>query len=698
MATATHLSQPGVKKGKPYPLGSTPDENGVNFSLYTSKASLIELHFFEHNDQSRPSKTFKLDPLLYSTGNYWHIYVEGAKSGQLYGFVIHPPENSPDILQHDSSKLLLDPYAKCIVDDSYSRSKACKKGVKNFKTAMKSVVVDISDYDWEGDKPIQRPFNDETIYEMHIRGFTANANSGVANELKGTYRGLIKKIPYLQKLGIHCVEVLPVFHFDRQASPEGRVNYWGYQPVSFFAPHRAYSSDKSNTGPINEFRDMVKALHKANIEVILDVVYNHTAEDGIGGPVLSFKGIDVLSYYLLDFDDPNLFVNASGTGNTINANHSVVRRMILDSLRFWVQEMHVDGFRFDLASVLSRGEDGEPMKNPPIIWSIDSDPLLAGTKIIAEAWDAAGLYQVGCFVGDRWAVWNGHYRDVVRRFVRGDMGMLSELTHVIGGSPSLFNDENRDPQRSVNFITAHDGFTLNDLVSYNEKHNEGNGENNRDGHNDNLSWNCGVEGPTNDQEINDLRTRQIKNFFTILMLSQGQPMILMGDEFRNTHDGNNNVYSIDSELSWFDWEKTSMNKGLVRFVRKLLEARRESELFKDRTFWYKPYGTDIAWHGLKQNKPDWGSHSRSIAFELYHTEFVDSIYVILNAYSEPLEFELPKPKKGFTWVMLVNTALPSPKDFVSEKKRKPYKEKSYLAESYSCAVFDMIRIDNLKIK
>lgn len=678
-------------KGATFPLGPTADNKGVNFCLYTSKASFIELHFFDRHDQSKPSHTFKLDPLINNTGNYWHIYVEGAKPGQLYGYVVHPPASSRSRLQHDPSKLLLDPYAKCIVDDAYDRSKASKPGANNFKSAMKSVVVDISNYDWEGDRPIERPFNDETIYEMHVKGFTANPNSGLPDDIRGTYRGLIEKIPYLQKIGIRCVELLPVFHFDRQAAPEGRVNYWGYQPVSFFAPHRAYSSDKSYEGPINEFRDMVKALHKANIEVILDVVYNHTAEDGKGGPVFSFKGIDVLSYYLLDSKDPNMFVNASGTGNTINANHSVVRRMIQDSLRFWVQEMHVDGFRFDLASVLSRGEDGQPMDNPPILWSIDSDPILAGTKIIAEAWDAAGLYQVGSFVGDRWAVWNGHFRDVVRKFVRGDEGMLSELTHVIGGSPSLFNDENRDPQRSVNFITAHDGFTLNDLVSYNEKHNEANGEDNRDGHNDNLSWNCGVEGPTDDPDIKNLRTRQVKNFFTILMLSQGQPMILMGDEFRNTHRGNNNVYSLDSDVSWFDWEKNKNNKGLVRFFSKVIAARLDSELFKDRNFWYQPEGTDIAWHGLKHNDPDWSHHSRSIAFELFHTEFTYKIYVILNAFSEPLEFELPKLKQGYTWVMLINTALPSPNDFVSERKRKPYEKTSFTAEAHSCAVLYLKR-------
>src|SRR5882672_7165191 len=434
-----------------------------------------------------------------------------------------------------------------MVPGTYIRASACNPG-DNTATAMKSVVVDVSAYDWEGDAPLRRPCSRTIIYEMHLRGFTRHPSSGVSEETRGTYAGLIEKIPYLQQLGVTAVELLPVFQFDVQAVPpgDGRVNYWGYQPVSFFALHQAYSSRQDPLGPADEFRDMVKALHRAGLEVILDVVYNHTAEGDHHGPTLSFRGLDNQAYYILAADRSR-YADYSGCGNTLNANHPIVRRLIVDSLKYWVEHMHVDGFRFDLASILSRDPSGHPMPNPPVLWDIESEPSLAGTKLIAEAWDAAGLYQVGHFVGDAWKEWNGRFRDDVRGFFRCDESTVTRLADRIIGSPDVYGHKNREAEVSVNFVTCHDGFSLNDLVSYNEKHNEKNGESNRDGDNDNRSWNCGVEGPTDDPGIERLRNRHVKNLLTVTLLSLGIPMILMGDELRRTQHGNNNAYCHDDE-------------------------------------------------------------------------------------------------------------------------------------------------------
>ena len=382
---------------------------------------------------------------------------------------------------------------------------------------MKSVVIDPTKYQWEGDTPLHLPSARTIIYETHVRGFTRHPSSGLSPQIRGTYAGLIEKIPYLQRLGITAIELLPVFQFDAQDCPQGMVNYWGYQPVSFFAPHQAYSSRRDPLGPVDEFRDMVKALHRAGIEVILDVVFNHTAEGGAGGPTLSFRGLDNTTYYTLERDRAR-YADFSGCGNTLNANHPIVRRMILDSLRYWVEQMHVDGFRFDLASILSRDSSGHVLPDPPVLWDIESDPVLAGTKLIAEAWDAAGLYQVGSFIGDSWKEWNGHFRDDVRSFFRAEKGSLKRFADRFVGSPNIYGHKQREPEQSVNFVTCHDGFTLKDLVSYDHKHNQGNGENNRDGHNDNRSWNCGVEGPTDDRAVEKLRNRQIKNFLTTNLL------------------------------------------------------------------------------------------------------------------------------------------------------------------------------------
>ena len=654
--------------------------SGVNFALFSYHATDVELLLFDRPHAAEPSAVFRLDPKTNRTGSYWHIFVPGLKAGQLYGYHLNGPFAPEEGHRFDPSKVLLDPYARAIVDDPYDRVIATQYGVENCAQAMKSVVVDPGAYDWENDQPIRRDFNESAIYEMHVRGFTRHHSSGLPDAKRGTYAGLIEKIPYLQRLGVQIVELMPVFQFDRQSAPGDRSNYWGYEPVSFFAPHRGYSSRQDWLGPVDEFRDLVKALHRAGIEVILDVVYNHTAEDGSDGPTISLRAIDNRIYYLLDLANRADYIDDSGVGNTLNGNHTVVRRMIMDSLRYWVQEMHVDGFRFDLASVLYRGQDNQVLQIPPLLWDIDSNPVLAGTKIIAEAWDAVGLYQVGSFVGDRWAVWNGRYRDTVRRFVKSDAGVIRDLSDAICGSSQVFMQPDRNPMRSVNFITAHDGFTLNDLVSYNDKHNEANGEGNQDGSNQNNSWNCGAEGPTNDPQIDALRRRQIRNFFTILLLSQGRPMFLMGDEVRNTQHGNNNAYSQDNEISWFDWDKVNEEQGLLRFVSGLLRFRQKSKLFRRQSYLAGPGGTNIFWHGVHLQQPDWGDQSHSIALELFTPNGDDEqehIYIALNAYWEPLTFQLPDLPAEWGWARLVDTSQSSPLDFADppillEENQKHY--------------------------
>ncbi len=484
-----------INKGSASPQGSTLMKDGVNFSLYSKNATAVTLLLFREIEDVIPFREIKLDRSFNKTYHYWHIHIEGLKAGQLYGYRVHGPHDPMAGHRFDSAKILIDPYCKAItVPKGFDRKSAGTNGEPQ-TPCMKSVVADLSAYDWEGDERLNRSFAQTVIYEMHVAGFTKHPNSGVSADKRGTYAGIIEKLPYLADLGITAIELLPVFQFDAQDCPPGKVNYWGYSPVSFFAPHAAYSSSSDPLAVLDEFRDMVKACHRAGIEVILDVVFNHTSEGDENGPTYSFRGIDNSIYYILE-TDKSRYANFSGTGNTLNANQPIVRRMIMDSLHFWVKKMHVDGFRFDLASILSRDEQGKTLENPPVLWDIESDPCFAGIKLIAEAWDAGGLYQVGSFIGDSWKEWNGQFRDDVRSFLKGDQGRLTVLAARLLGSPDIYAHENREPEQSINFVTCHDGFTLNDLVSYNQKHNEANGENNRDGSNDNLSWNCGVEGET----------------------------------------------------------------------------------------------------------------------------------------------------------------------------------------------------------
>jgi glycogen operon protein len=602
-------------KGQSYPLGATVYPDGVNFSVYSKNSTAIELLLFNHVADSEPARIISLDPNMNRTYHYWHVFVPDLTPGQLYAYRAHGPFQPERGLRFDGDKTLLDPYGRGVaVPKNYSRDAAARPG-DNAAVAMKSVVADPSSYDWEGDTPLRRSFAQTVIYEMHVGGFTRHPSSGVATAQRGTYAGLIDKIPYLQDLGVTAVELLPVFQYEEQDAPGDLPNYWGYSPVSYFAPHCSYSSRRDPLGPLDEFRDMVKALHQAGIEVILDVVYNHTAEGNHGGATLCFRGLENDAYYILEADR-TYYANYTGCGNTLDASHSIVRHLILDSLRYWVVEMHVDGFRFDLASILTRDEYGHPLPSPPILWDIESDPVLAGTKLIAEAWDAAGLYQVGSFIGDQWKEWNGEFRDDVRSFVKGDRDTVSKLASRLLASPDVFAHEEREPEQSINFVACHDGFTLNDVVSYNHKHNEANGEGNRDGHDHNLSWNCGVEGPSDDPAIEQLRSRQVKNFFAITLLSMGTPMLLMGDEVRRTQQGNNNAYCQDNEISWFDWSLLDKYADIHRFTKQLIHLRlrfKSTREDHDMSLSQVLQQAKIQWHGVKLNQPNWGSDSHSLA-------------------------------------------------------------------------------------
>jgi isoamylase len=647
----------------------------------------MELLLFDTADSPQPTRVITLDPNLNKTCNYWHVFVPGLNAGQIYGYRAHGPFDPRRGQRFDPGKVLLDPYGKAVaVPSGYSRSAAGGVG-ENISTAMKSVVSNPRAYDWEGDIPLKRPFVRSVIYEMHLGGFTRHPNSGLAPEKRGTFAGLMEKIPYLKELGVTAIELLPVFQFDWQDCPEGRVNYWGYCPVSFFSPHHAYSSRKDPLGVLDEFRDMVKALHREGIEVILDVVFNHTAEGNQHGPTLSFKGLDNRIYYMLD-DGGASYANFTGTGNTLNANNPIVRRMIVDCLHYWVEVMHVDGFRFDLASILSRDENGCPMVNPPILWDIDSDPVLAGIKLIAEAWDAAGLYQVGSFIGDSWKEWNGKFRDDVRRFLRGDNGSVQNFATRLLGSPDIFGHEEREPEQSINFVTCHDGFTLNDLVSYNYKHNEDNGEGNRDGYDDNQSWNCGMEGPSDDQYVENLRTRQIKNFQAVTLVALGAPMLLMGDEVRRTQRGNNNAYCQDNELSWFDWTLPYRHRGVFRFCRHLISRRLNRDMSTEASVMSLNQllrRSRIEWHGVRLHQPDWSDDSHSIAVSTWSHDEHLMYHLMFNAYREALEFQLPPASADTSsgWRRLMDTFLESPDDICNWKDAPTIGAPSYTVQPYS---------------
>jgi isoamylase len=666
-----------VERGKPLPFGALPFRNGINFSLFSKHATTASLILFQPGG-TKPLAEIPLDEQCNRTGHMWHLFVHPLDLDIHYGWRLDGPHDLKKGHRYDPGIILIDPYAKGLSggvvwgQPGIYHDKG-EEGERIYHHRLGCLLVE--DFDWEDDAPLRTPLEDTIIYELHVRGFTVHPSSGV--RYPGTYRGLTEKIPYLQELGITAVELMPVFEFDenehlRHHPKTGELlrNFWGYSPIAFMAPKASYAFNGRDGNQVNEFRQMVKAFHRAGIEVYLDVVFNHTGEGDERGPTVSFRGIDNRIYYMLDGQGG--YRNFSGCGNTLNCNHPLVRGMILDSLHYWVSEMHVDGFRFDLASILGRGPDGEVLQNPPLLERIAVDPVLADTKIIAEAWDAAGLYQVGSFPAwGRWAEWNGYYRDQVRLFWKGEKGIVSQLASRLCGSEDLYSSSGRRPYHSINFVTAHDGFTLHDLVSYKEKHNEDNGEENRDGEMNNSSVNFGVEGPTENHLINGKRRQHMKNFIATLLLSQGVPMILAGDEFRRTQQGNNNPYCQDNEISWVNWELADQHADMLRFTRLLIAFRKRHHSLRREHFF--GYGPGIRWLGEKAEDPDWSDRARWLAFLLEGhkaPEVADNdIIVMLNASDQVRHFTVPKA--GSKWRRVIDTARPSPEDIFADEDEAP---------------------------
>ncbi len=658
----THPTQ--LQTGHCRQLGATPEHGGVNFAIWGRPAALMELLLFAHEADEHP-QILLLDPEEHRSGYYWHVFIPGLHVGQIYGWRVVSPLIALQGVVIDCQKVLLDPYChRILLPHGYERSAATTPG-SHFAHCAKSVVVDLAHYDWEEDRFPRHALSNSVIYELHVGGFTKDPSSEVDEALRGTYRGLIEKIPYLQELGITAVELLPIFQFDPQDARPGLSNYWGYSPMGFFAPHAGYAADASLLGVLDEFRDMVKALHKANIEVILDVVYNHTAEAGDDGPIFCFRGLDNPAYYILDGEGHN--TNYSGCGNTLNASNPMVKKLITDSLRFWREQMHVDGFRFDLAAILSRDKSGHPQLDPPTLLAIDSDYTLAHCKLFAEAWDAGGLYQVGKMAGLRWREWNGQFRDDIRRLIKGDNGMIPRLASRLIGSPDIYQARMSDPQKSVNFVTCHDGFTLWDLLSYDHKHNEANGEQNRDGSNDNHSWNHGHEGETMDPAILALRLQQAKNLMLLTLLSVGTPLLLMGDERLHSQQGNNNAYCQDNPISWLNWQHGILGQEMERFTRELIRYRAARPGRRGIISLADALAqADIVWHGVTPFAPDWSEHSHALGLTVHAEEGECDYYAFINSYWEPLSLQLPDPphhKEG-QWHRVIDTALPSGEDIV----------------------------------
>ncbi len=685
-----------VKHGSPYPAGSRPNAGGVNFSIFSRYAEHVELLLFESADSEEPFQIITLEKESNRTFFSWHIYVSKLPIGTWYTWRMEGPDRARESgFRFDREKHLVDPWARAVSQKRWSRKAACLPG-DNSATAMRCAVIN-NDYDWEGDTPLRISSNKSIIYELHVGGFTRHPSSNVANP--GTFAGLIEKIPYLQQLGITHVELLPVMAFDEQDVPRntydrGLKNYWGYSTHSFFSPHPGYCVTPEQGTHVQEFRDLVKALHRAGIGVIMDVVFNHTAEAGANGPVINFRGIGGKIFYHLDKFDKSIFRDYTGCGNTVNANHPLVARFIISCLEYWVREMHVDGFRFDLASALARGEGGEVLQDPPVLWGIELSEQLAKTKLIAEAWDAAGLYQVGSFPGYRWAEWNGRYRDIVRQFVRGDKGVINELATRISGSSDIYEYKGGLPISSVNFVTCHDGFTLYDLFSYNHKHNDANGEDNRDGCNNNISFNCGTEGDTDDTSILQLRRKKAKNVFAILLLSQGVPMLLAGDELLHSQRGNNNGYCQDNEISWIDWTRTEQNADILRFVQLMIALRKRhpsimrrrfltGRLIEDRKM------PDIAWHGAEINKPLWHDpDARLLAYTLAGADRHEAdLHIVMNMSDQNIMVELPEITAR-TWCLALDTSLSSPGDIIQPEDQKPLGHSTYQVSSQSVVVFE----------
>jgi len=643
------------------PLGVSwiENEQAFNFAVYAEHAERVTLLLYSFSDLVNPLLTLPLDFLRNKSGRIWHCRIPITQIGEAryYAYSVSS-ETFPHLRSFDPQKVLLDPYSRCVFfPPGFDRKLAMREGSNAGRSPLGALTAHRSTFDWEGDRSPHHE-SDAIIYELHLRGFTKNPSSGVDPSLAGTYAGLVEKIPYLKELGITIVELMPVFQRDPQ---EG--DYWGYMPLSFFAPHAQYASTGKDDGQHVEFKKMVKALHQAGIAVVLDVVYNHTCEGDHRGPIYSFKGFDAPGYYMLSSDPANPYVNYSGTGNTLNFGQGHVRKMVMDSLRYWKRDMHIDGFRFDLASVFSRNADGSlNWGDAPIFSEIAGDPELGRLRLIAEPWDT-GAYQLGRgFPGITWLQWNGRFRDDVRRFMKGDPGMVPDLMRRIYGSDDLFPDSRSDAYhayQSLNYVTSHDGFTLYDLVSYNSKHNWKNGHNNQDGMDDNYSWNCGHEGEQGaSPEVLALRSKQVKNFCCLLMLSNGIPMFRAGDEFLNTQFGNNNPYNQDNEIGWLDWRQLQTNQGIFRFFQGMIAFRKAHPSLCRSRFWRE----DVSWYG-PESAVDLSRNSHSLAFCLHGaSEDDDDIYVMINAYWEALEFQI---QEGMArqWKRIVDTALASPDDF-----------------------------------
>ncbi|MFL5330570.1 MAG: glycogen debranching protein GlgX [Gemmataceae bacterium] len=683
-----------ISRGRALPIGASPDPGGVNFALLCRHGTRVWL-VLSPADSNDPFAEIELDSGIHRTGANWHVRISGLPDSFRYGWRVDGPQGPEH--RFDSRNVLLDP-ACTTVAGSGRWGELCE--TDSHISSHRSLYRGGPRYDWSQDVPPRTPPEDSVIYELHVRGFTCDSSSGVKNP--GTFAGLSEKLDYLKWLGITAVELLPIHEFDECDCPfinpmtgEKNRNFWGYNSIAFAAAKASYAAGGIKNDQLREFRDLVKEFHAAGLEVVLDVVFNHTAEGDDRGRTYSFRGLDNQLYYLLREDGS--YLNFTGCGNTLNCNHPVVRDMLLNCLRYWVDRVHVDGFRFDLASILSRDTKGHLLLEPPVIESIVEDGVLADSKLIAEPWDAVGVYQVGTFpYGQRWGEWNGKFRDDVRRFWRGDRGMVSTLATRICGSPDLYQASGRLPVHSINFITCHDGFTLNDLVSYATKHNQANGENNRDGTPENFSWNCGVEGLTDDPAVLALRERQARNLMATLLLSQGVPMILAGDEMLRTQQGNNNAWCQDNEISWLDWSLARKHAGFQRFVREMIAFRmrhpalRRRQFFRGKTQEAAGLRADISWHGIEPNAADFGPLSHAIAFMLDGTqtgrEHDADIFVILNAWKEPLSFRLPPAPNGERWRRAVDTSQPSPHDIAAEKKAPLVASGAYEVADHSVVV------------
>lgn len=663
-------------RGRSLPLGATALADGVNFALLCRHGTAVSLVLIPPHGEEILAEV-PLDPRKNRTGDHWHILVAGLPPGFRYGWRVAGPKGGGH--RFDPRIVLLDPASTALSNGTiWGKSPGYSPPTTDgLGGSHRHSLFIRRAFDWREDVPLLTPLEDSIIYELHVRGFTCHPSSGVARP--GTFAGLIEKIPYLKQLGVTAVELLPVHEFDENDCPftnpetgERLRNFWGYNSIAFAAPKAAYAASSHEFGQVNEFRDMVRAFHEAGMEVILDVVFNHTGEGDERGRTYSFRGLDNELYYLLSHSGN--YLNFSGCGNTVNCNHPIVRDLILTCLRFWIAEMHVDGLRFDLASVFGRDRHGNVLMDPPIVEMIAEDGVLRGTKLIAEPWDAAGLYLVGQFpFGGRWSEWNGRYRDDVRRFWRGEPGLSGALATRICGSADLYQDSGRLPVHSVNFVTCHDGFTLWDLVSYDHKHNDANGEDNRDGMNENFSWNCGVEGPTKDPEILRLRRRQAKNLLATLFLSQGVPQLLAGDEFLRTQNGNNNTWCQDNDINWINWSLMETRADFFRFARMLITMRKRHPALRRRTFFHGrgPAGTmqpDVIWHGVVPFEPDFSSGSRTLAFCLDGTltgrEPDRDFYIACNAWRDPIEFRIPRSPTSRPWRRAIDTSLPSPLDIL----------------------------------